>query len=627
MQIKALKGPDMVPPIVYIRGEFFLWNRHIPYFVAAVPWETAREHFSLLDDLAGSALEEWSIAELFQRDIDWPRIKSELGKYLKEQNHPHFFNALTIALLPKDGDSLGAEYSKDDTVYPSINEASLEKGAVLGGVQLQPYKESNGMAGQLRWDRRRIVAVAVDGQHRLASIKYVDQGIPAANREASSVPVIFILPHQDAGFSLPVTPKGVSPISVTLRQIFIDLNKHAKRIPPAREILLDDHDVHRVCLRRLLGDRLDDKKSTARIPLGAVDWLSEKNKIDGGPFLTTVLLLELAVIEALGRREVYGDFVGDSDSEVDGIDDELKRCGDWLKVRFSPSAKQLEDLLKNAQGCLEQGVRVVWNPEHLKVLADLFERKWGPPLVRLFREVTAYSTIWEYGEKEKLHGPEFVTLYKLWKVEGGSRALEKARELEDELRRLKPGWTREKRFVEPLKKIEELKEGKWPFMVVFQRAMVRSFVQLRSQREAFFSSGKGTDEAYVDLWIKAANVLLESPLGQVEAKLKGDGALFWEGIGLKAGGGVDFGGGGCERLSRWMSAWVCMYAAKVTKSDAVAESAGEIAERLLKLRPVRKGLEDLASAKANGKLSESKLEERVEALLESRVDRLRSLLK
>jgi hypothetical protein len=62
---------------------------------------------------------EWSIEELFQRDISWDRIEDELVKYLKNENQAQFFNALTIALLPKHGHGFGGNYESKKT-YSTI---------------------------------------------------------------------------------------------------------------------------------------------------------------------------------------------------------------------------------------------------------------------------------------------------------------------------------------------------------------------------------------------------------------------------------------------------------------------------------------------------------------------------
>ena len=119
MRIIQPSTPEMTRELVYLKGQFFLWQYCIPYFLSTVPWDFARDKFTLIENVPSSAREEWSLSELFQREIDWERIRQELVKYLRNEAQPQFFNALTIALLPKEGDTFGGEY-KTQREYPPM---------------------------------------------------------------------------------------------------------------------------------------------------------------------------------------------------------------------------------------------------------------------------------------------------------------------------------------------------------------------------------------------------------------------------------------------------------------------------------------------------------------------------
>lgn len=628
MEIVLDNNPEMTQPLPYLRGQFHLWQYKIPYFMAAVPWEVARTRFTLIDELPSSAREEWSLSELFQRDIDWERIRTELVKYLKSETQPQFFNALTLALLPRVGDTFGADYKPQ--VCPAMENPTLEPPIQVGGVQMQAFKNTQGRLGQIRWDVKTTVAVAVDGQHRLAAIKQLGNLADAAKRESSSIPVLFLVPDPAAGLLLPPQPADVKPIQATLRRLFIDLNKHARDIPQAREILLDDQDVHRVCVRRLVASKLSATGEPNRLPLGLVDWLSEENKIDRGPFLTTVLLLEALTFEVLGKRVAHGDF-DYTEEGLDEVEQEIAKIQEWLLRSFSPDQANLDLLMAQVRRCFDQQVALSWTPEHLAYLADRFEHLWVPHLYRLFREIRPYRRVWDLCDTKKLLAPEMVNLYAAKYIAEGDRADQRAAEIQDEVARTRPEWSYSSDFVQPLATIDsEFKDGNWAFTVVFQKAMFRSFSSLLQQYPEFVGGGANPRDRFTSKWIKAANALLDTNLAPVEATFGRPTQLFWAGIGLKPEGRIDFGNAGCERLSRWISAWVCMKSLESIPTFGSLEQASDgieiILRNLLRKAVVVRGFKDLARAQLPANASAERIETVATEHIAKRYELLRSLV-
>ena len=67
----------------------------------------------------------------------------------------------------------------------------------------------------------------------------------------------------------------------TIREIFIDLNKHARGVAHSRIILLDDLNIQSFCVRTLLGDNVKDT-SQGILPLSMVTWRKDDaNSIQG----------------------------------------------------------------------------------------------------------------------------------------------------------------------------------------------------------------------------------------------------------------------------------------------------------------------------------------------------------
>jgi hypothetical protein len=73
-----------------------------------------------------------------------------------------------------------------------------------------------------------------------------------------------------------------------------------------------------------------------------------------------------------------------------------------------------------------------------------------------------------------------------------------------------PMWRLETRYSEPLTKInQELKDDKWSYKVVFQKALLRSYLELLEQAEEFIGDEYPTIELrtrFTDYWIEAINV-------------------------------------------------------------------------------------------------------------------------
>ena len=546
---------------------------------------------------------------------------------MKSETQPQFFNALTLALLPRVGDTFGADYQPQDC--PPMVNATLELPIQVGGIQIQAFKNTNGRLGQIRWDVKTTVAVAVDGQHRLAAIKQLGNLADPEKRESSSIPVLFLVPAATAGLLLPPQPADVKPIQATLRRLFIDLNKHAREIPQAREILLDDQDVHRVCVRKLVASKLSAKGEPNRLPLGLVDWLSEENKIDKGPFVTTVLLLEALTFETLGKRLAHGEFDWDEEG-LDEVEQEIGRIQDWLVRKFEPVPGQLDLLMAQVRRCFDQQVALSWTPENLRYLADRFEELWAPHLYRIFREIGPYRRVWDLCNDRQLLTPEMVNLYAAKRIQTGDRAIKRAEEILDEVARSRPEWSFSTDFVQPLATIDsEIKDKAWAFTVVFQKALFRSFAELLRQYPEFVGNGPNAKERFTTKWLNAVNALLDTDLASTESKFSRPLQLFWAGIGLKPEGRIDYGNAGCERLSRWVSAWVCMKSLDTVPTYASLEDSDEgvapILRNLLSKAVVFRGFRDLCRAQLPASTTPEEIEPAATVQLSKRYEYLRAL--
>lgn len=287
----------------------------------------------------------------------------------------------------------------------------------------------------MRWSTQHVDAVAVDGQHRLAAIKRFLPETRFTKWESASLPVIFLIADERVGFRTPHGAMEKTRTVSALRSVFIDLNKNAKAVSPTRNILLDDLDVVSVSVRSLIGRSLGDAADPDRIPLALVDWLTDRNKIDDGPFLTTVMLLHEATKRLL---EV-------PDMQLDEDDDSVDRISRLLREVLPPAdAAAEEEIMTQVRICARSQSGLNLMPPHGKTLLDAYDVHWRPHFRKLFRDFTPYGELRSYFEKKDLAGARFVNLYVAQEVMREKAGKDQIARLVAAAKREIEGWSLEK---------------------------------------------------------------------------------------------------------------------------------------------------------------------------------------
>ena len=283
-------------PLYGFNGEYTLSeNVSLPYFVSLIEINRAIDELKVAEQVPAELDTQWSIKELFQRSIDEKRVHSDIVKgYLLDPNKLKFFNAITIILMPKGDDGKVKDKFDESThiSYPPVPLDSNEypddsvwdnpniKTSTFGGVQFT----SCGGSARLRWDEERVLAVAVDGQHRLWALRTFREdpkfrgGTLRLNEQNTKIPVIFVLLHQNVGFQNDQNQSGYS-IRGIARELFTDLNKNAKTVDKARALILDDQSINARCIRTLVTEKTSQDNSLL-IPLSLLRWQDEHHKFD-----------------------------------------------------------------------------------------------------------------------------------------------------------------------------------------------------------------------------------------------------------------------------------------------------------------------------------------------------------
>ena len=402
----------------FLYGRYHLSSWVIPYFSTIMPLRDTAKSLRLVVDFPGSDEIPWRLDELYQREVDWPRVERRILPYLRATEQPQFFNALTIALLPQDPSGYGMTqgFSAATTWHPPglLDPGRFAKVHTVGPITCgywtswNTFSQAEARTGQIRWNPDEIFAVALDGQHRLAAIKELVNN--PSSREAhwneTSVPVIFVV--LDPGFGY-VNQKEKLLVDV-LRVIFIDLNKHAKVPTRARQILLDDKDPTSVCVRALVGESLCDgtdelDAELGRLPLSLVDWHTEQAKFDEGPYITTILVLDWAIAALLGAKPVQ-DF-----TDYNAIRNQLKALSSSLAIDLKLANRRLADLAS-----------VQFRPfsysedpdnDELDQIARAFQCIWNPVFVKLLTEFGPYRDLIDLRRQKRTFTLDFSNWYRL----------------------------------------------------------------------------------------------------------------------------------------------------------------------------------------------------------------------
>ena len=471
------------PHFDFIYGRYQLSSWSIPYFSTLMPLKHAAENLRIATDFPGSESVAWKLAELYQREVDWPRVERRILPYLRDLDHPQFFNALTIALLPTEQSLATAIQAFDATLSwkpPLLAERErFEKRIAVGPISFgywtawENLGDPGAATGQLRWNPDQVFAVALDGQHRLAALQDFVRNLakPDASIKETSVPVIFLILDPDVGYCAP----GATTLLVdVLRRVFIDLNKHAKIPSRARQILLDDRDPISVCVRSLVGDAvtgdMDDLDAVpARVPLLLVDWHTEQAKFEDGPYVTTILALDWA-IGCLLRAKPVNDFM-----DYAAVGDQITVLSRWLDLDMSAAERRLDEL---EQGELRPfAYQDNSDNDELRSIAEHFQGIWNPVFIALLTRFAPYRDLIALRSRNGTCTLDFTNWYRLFQHKrrdrhAGRATAEYKQFLGKMQQRTRP--IGETAMRSRLDEIERQKKN-LAFTVVFQRAYFLAF--------------------------------------------------------------------------------------------------------------------------------------------------------
>ncbi|MDE0396779.1 MAG: hypothetical protein OXL96_03130 [Candidatus Poribacteria bacterium] len=229
-------------------------------------------------------VEELDFNELLQRDLDDSRVAHDLIPYLlgTSGSRVQFFPPILAVIVPRKANQIGIEeyYPK-----PRIQDNSFEEYDDLFDFEQMKWDNELTPLAKLSYNTQRSDFIIVDGQHRAMAVLALHRQMNKSwenNAFASYYSHISVTRKQVESIELPtciiyfpdihkgnlaLSNKGIG-LSSLCREIFLDVNRSAKRVNQSRELLLDDGDIAARLMRSTLSalkKRTEEPPESARI--------------------------------------------------------------------------------------------------------------------------------------------------------------------------------------------------------------------------------------------------------------------------------------------------------------------------------------------------------------------------
>lgn len=255
-------------------GEFGAGDTAQIFFVQSGIKPSELHRVTLISDIPGS--EAWSVRDLFQREVDTRRVTYGLLPYFRDPSKTKFFNPLTLTILPIS--TSANEIFRD---IPKIAPTEFEEknrpwiAFELPGFYRFRYLKGAEQYAVVEWNDSVVKIVAIDGQHRLSALKrhLLDVSQSGENSEFLNWTIPVVLFGMRAS-----DQQSRGTILDVVRSVFMYINSEARVPNEARQILLSDESISRICTQELLeyAHENDVKKieerERSRVPLLFFDW-------------------------------------------------------------------------------------------------------------------------------------------------------------------------------------------------------------------------------------------------------------------------------------------------------------------------------------------------------------------
>ena len=228
---------------------------------------------------ASEVHEDKTLDEAIQRTLEESRVKKDIVEYLKRQPH-RFFSSIVVAALEGDPVFYPVEVTEDPRFALFHDDRRL-----------------NEAFGVLKFDGTQKY-YALDGQHRLSAIKtLLTQNDPTSGGapngfEDDEFSVIVIVPSQED-----------SNFMQKYRRLFSNLNRYAKPMDQATNIIMDEDDTFAILTRRLITENAFFQSAGRQQESRRIKTKKGKNLTIKDPYFTSIETLYEMNIELLSSSE------------------------------------------------------------------------------------------------------------------------------------------------------------------------------------------------------------------------------------------------------------------------------------------------------------------------------------
>ncbi len=191
------------------------------YYIVTMPAKELTEKLTIPREIEG--WEDLSLEERYQRDINYNRVKSQIARYLVDEDD-RFFGAFIVSVL----NATSLEFEPITNIYKgNVPNLYRSAGDAFGFLTLQG----------------REVLVPLDGQHRLAALKFAISGKDEKQQPISGLESRTDIAEDMCTLMLIVHDPDKS------RKIFNKVNRYAKKTTKAENLITADDDIVAVIVR------------------------------------------------------------------------------------------------------------------------------------------------------------------------------------------------------------------------------------------------------------------------------------------------------------------------------------------------------------------------------------------
>lgn len=292
------------------------------------------------------------VEALMQREIDDERVRNEIVRYLHPKQSgvdAKFFPPILVAILDKsESSNIGISSLYPSQILEDNGDLPIRRDEEDNIDYLECYygdsfavrrpiadPDASILEGtldygtELKWQSDEVHLLVLDGQHRLMALKaafdllddedkirgYRNTSLSETDRERlgiRSVPVCVIYPPalHEGNDNIEEGDEQENVIEI-FRQIFVDVNRNAKTVSEARNILLNERDLTSEFTRSVIKSFTNveyesEERVDQTIPLYCFEWNSPENKeyqINDKRAITSVGILDRCIKRVLLRSE------------------------------------------------------------------------------------------------------------------------------------------------------------------------------------------------------------------------------------------------------------------------------------------------------------------------------------